>query len=47
MSFLKKLMGKAKKAFHSLKSKFDKGGSYTGSPDEAGGEKPEQDADDL
>ena len=29
-----------------LKSKFDKEGSYTGTPDEDG-KKPEQDADDL
>ena len=47
MRFLKKLVGKAKNAFHSLKSKFDKSGSYTGSPDQAGGDKPEQDVDDL
>ena len=37
---------KVKDAVSFLKSKFDKQGAYTGTPDD-GGEKPEQDADDL
>ncbi len=53
MSFIGNMVKKVKKSFHKMKSKFDKGGSYTGSPDDPGkedpvkGEVPEQDADDL
>ena len=48
MKALKKLWKKAKTAFDKMKSKFDMGGSYTGSPEEpSSNEKPEQDADDL
>ena len=53
MGFLGKTFAKAKNALGWIKSKFDKGGSYTGSPDDPGkedpvkGEVPEQDADDL
>ena len=45
MGLLKKTWQKAKAAFSKVKSKFDKQGSYTGTPDE--GRRPEQDADDL
>lgn len=37
---------KMKEFFVALKSKFDKGGSYTGTPDD-GSEEPQQDVDDL
>ncbi|MBQ9370486.1 MAG: hypothetical protein IJU10_05385, partial [Clostridia bacterium] len=37
---------KMKEFFAALKSKFDKGGSYTGTPDD-GSEEPQQDVDDL
>lgn len=50
MNFLKKMWKKGVSAVHQIKSKFDKGGSYTGSPDDSArnsAEKPEQDADDL
>ena len=54
MGILRNVMQKAKKTFRKMKSKFDKGGSYTGSPDHpdtasrsAEAELPEQDADDL
>ena len=46
--FLKKLAKKAKQAFGKMKSRFDEGGSYTGTPTgEENGANPEQDADDL
>ncbi len=45
MGLLKKAWQKAKTAFGKMKSKFDKQGAYTGTPDE--GRRPEQDADDL
>ena len=47
MTLLKRLAKKAKVAIRKMKSAFDKCGSYTGTSDQAGGEKPEQDADDL
>ena len=47
MRFLKALAKKTKKVIRTMKSAFDRCGSYTGTADEAGGEKPEQDADDL
>ena len=47
MRFLSKMMKKVKNAFCKMKSKFDKCGSYTGTPDEEGSERPQQDADDL
>ena len=48
MRFLKKLAKKAKQAFGKMKSRFDEGGSYTGTPtDPTQNETPEQDADDL
>ena len=54
MGFLKNMMRKAKTTFRKMKSKFDKNGSYTGSPDDTGtahrsrdAEMPEQDVDDL
>ena len=50
MGVLKKILTKAKTVFRRMKSAFDKGGSYTGSPDDPASredEKPEQDADDL
>ena len=48
MGVLKKILTKAKTVFRRMKSAFDKGGSYTGSPEEpSSNEKPEQDADDL
>ena len=54
MRFLKNMVHKAKKTFRKMKSKFDKGGSYTGTPDDPdttrpseAAEMPEQDADDL
>ena len=46
-SLLKKIWGKAKSAVRQMKSKFDKEGSYTGSPDTEKDSRPEQDADDL
>ena len=45
MGFLKKTWKKAKDALCKMKSKFDRNGSYTGTPEE--GRRPEQDADDL
>ena len=47
MRLLKKLAQKTKSVFRKMKSAFDKSGSYTGTAEGAGGEKPEQDADDL
>ena len=48
MRVLKNLVKKAKKAYAKMKSRFDEGGSYTGTPtDEDRGAKPQQDADDL
>ena len=47
MRFLSKVVGKVKNAFQKMKSKFDKCGSYTGTPDQAEEKHPEQDADDL
>lgn len=48
MRFLKRIAKKAKRAFSKMKSRFDEGGSYTGTPtDEDRGAKPQQDADDL
>jgi len=46
MDIFRKAANKVKDVFRSLKSKFDKQGSYTGTPDDAG-EDPQQDADDL
>ena len=45
MGLIKKTWKKAKDALSKMKSKFDKQGSYTGTPDQ--GRRPEQDADDL
>ena len=45
MGFFKKLGEKIKRTVHQMKSTFDEGGSYTGSPEK--GDRPEQDADDL
>ena len=46
--FLKKLKQKARKAVAVMKSKFDREGSYTGTPEDgAKGNAPQQDADDL
>ena len=48
MGLLKRMWKKAKTAVRKMKSKFDEGGSYTGSPDSPAPSKtPEQDADDL
>ena len=47
MRFLSKIFKKAKGAFQKMKSKFDKQGSYTGTPDDEQDDRPEQDADDL
>ena len=53
MGFFGKMMKGVKNTFRKMKSKFDKGGSYTGSPDDPAkadpvkGDMPEQDADDL
>ena len=46
MNVIRKMIRKAKTAFQGLKSKFDKEGSYTGTPSD-GTKHPEQDADDL
>jgi hypothetical protein len=46
MGAIGKAFAKAKNALGWIKSKFDKGGSYTGSPSD-GSTEPEQDADDL
>ncbi|MCR4725996.1 MAG: hypothetical protein K5753_02115 [Clostridia bacterium] len=46
MGFFEKTFAKAKNALGRIKSKFDKGGSYTGAPSD-GTSEPEQDADDL
>ena len=45
MDFLKKALSKAKGAIDRMKSRFDRQGSYTGTPEK--GKQPEQDADDL
>ena len=47
MRFLSKILNKAKGAFQKMKSKFDKQGAYTGTPDAPEDDRPEQDADDL
>ena len=46
MKALKNLFRKAKSALRGLKSKFDREGSYTGTPSD-GETAPQQDADDL
>ncbi len=46
MGILGKAFRKAKSAIERVKSKFDKQGSYTGTPSD-GTSSPEQDADDL
>ena len=46
MKLLKTITRKVKDAFRGLKSKFDREGSYTGTPSE-GETAPQQDADDL
>ena len=45
MGFLKNAFRKAKGAIEKMKSRFDRQGSYTGTPEK--GTQPEQDADDL
>lgn len=45
MDFFKKAIRTAKSAIDKMKSRFDRLGSYTGSPEK--GQSPEQDADDL
>jgi len=46
MKIIRTAARKAKDFFSSLKSIFDKDGSYTGTPDDASSD-PQQDADDL
>ena len=47
MKLIRKAVRKVKSLFADMKSRFDKQGSYTGTADENGSKKPEQDADDL
>lgn len=47
MGFFKKLKQRITRTVRQMKSTFDEGGSYTGSPTAPNGKRPEQDADDL
>jgi len=47
MKLFRELKDKVEGLVRKMKSKFDKGGSYTGSPDSQTEQKPQQDADDL
>ncbi len=47
MGFFKKLKQRITRTVRQMKSTFDEGGSYTGTPAKQNDKRPEQDADDL